>query len=137
MKLIILFITLSLYQGFGKEEREIRDVLNFQVECWNEGDIECFMEGYWKSEKLMFIGSKGITYGWQQTLDNYKKRYPTRDAMGTLEFDIKVVEPISDEFWHVIGQWSLQRKEDNPSGHFTLLFRKLDDQWVIVSDHTS
>ena len=137
MKLIILFITLSLYQGFGKEEREIRDVLNFQVECWNEGDIECFMEGYWKSEKLMFIGSKGITYGWQQTLDNYKKRYPTRDAMGTLEFDIKVVEPISDEFLHVIGQWSLQRKEDNPSGHFTLLFRKLDDQWVIVSDHTS
>lgn len=135
--LLFIFIISSTCIYSQQEEREIRAVLADQEECWNEGDIDCFMDGYWRSEQLTFVGKSGVTYGWQNTLDNYKKRYPDREAMGTLTFEIKLIEPLSEEFWHVIGKYNLDRQTDNPNGHFSLLFRKIDDQWVIVADHTS
>ncbi len=132
-----LFLFSISIQLFAQEEREIQEVLDYQVECWNDGNLECFMEGYWKSEKLVFIGKSGLTYGWENTLANYKKRYPDREAMGVLSFDIKIIEPLSEEFWFVVGKYNLDRKNDNPNGHFSLIFRKLDEEWVIVSDHSS
>lgn len=119
------------------DEQAIRAVMASQQECWNEGDLECFMDGYWKSDKLVFIGKSGVTYGWQQTLDNYKKGYPDRAAMGKLTFELLQLDPISEDFWSVIGKWSLERENDNPNGHFSLIFRRLGDEWVIISDHSS
>ena len=119
------------------DELAIREVMQNQEKCWNVGDLDCFMEGYWKSEKLVFVGSRGLTYGWQNTLDNYKKSYPTPEKMGTLTFEILIIEPLSDDFWSVVGKWSLERKDDSPSGHFSLIFRRLGNDWVIVSDHSS
>ena len=135
LTLILLFASINVV-GQG-EEKAIREVMSIQEECWNEGDLECFMEGYWKSEQLIFIGSSGVNYGWQKTLDNYKKSYPTKEKMGTLKFDILIMEPLSDDFWSVIGKWSLQRKDDNPHGFFSLIFRLIGEEWVIVSDHSS
>ena len=119
------------------DELAIREVMQNQEKCWNVGDLDCFMEGYWKSEKLVFVGSRGLTYGWQNTLDNYKRSYPTPEKMGTLTFEILIIEPLSDDFWSVVGKWSLERKDDSPSGHFSLIFRRLGNDWVIVSDHSS
>ncbi|MEM7298713.1 MAG: nuclear transport factor 2 family protein [Bacteroidota bacterium] len=135
-------ILLSLLPSFSLlsqslDEQAIRDVLADQQECWNEGDLECFMEGYWKSDKLVFIGKSGVTYGWQQTLDNYKKSYPDKSAMGKLTFDLLQMDPISDDFWSVIGKWNLERENGDLGGHFSLIFRRLGDEWVIVSDHSS
>ena len=132
----LILITHNLAQ-INTDERAIREVLAQQQECWNDGDLECFMEGYWKSDQLVFIGNSGVTYGWQKTLDNYKKSYPDKAAMGKLTFDLIIVEPLSEDFWTVIGRWSLQRSNDNPNGHFSLIFRRLGDDWVIVSDHSS
>lgn len=139
MKHLLCFILLIPYfnQAQSQIENEIRGVLASQVECWNAGDIDCYMDGYWRSDKLVFIGASGLTYGWTTTLENYKKRYPTLEAMGKLSFDISIIEPLSEDFWYVVGKFNLVRKNDNPNGYFTLIFRKIDDQWVIVSDHTS
>ncbi|NQZ75352.1 MAG: nuclear transport factor 2 family protein [Ekhidna sp.] len=121
----------------SSDELNIRKVLADQQACWNEGDLECFMEGYWKSDRLIFIGSKGVTYGWQKTLDNYKSSYPNRTAMGQLTFDLISLEPLSEDFWSVIGKWTLNRENDRLSGHFSLIFRRLGQEWVIISDHSS
>lgn len=136
---LLLFLPI-FFQSLAQvnpDEQAIRDVLSSQQDCWNSGDLECFMEGYWKSDQLIFIGSSGVTYGWQKTLDNYKKNYPDKQAMGKLTFDLIIVEPLSEDFWTVIGKWSLKRASDNPNGHFSLIFRRLDNEWVIVSDHSS
>ncbi len=137
----ILFLILSLIPAllFSQtiDEIAIRKVLAKQQTCWNAGNIDCFMEGYWKSEDLVFIGKSGVTYGWEKTLENYKNSYPDTESMGTLTFEILLLEPLSEDFWSVIGKWSLERKEDNPRGHFSLLFRRFEDEWVIVSDHSS
>lgn len=135
--IFLLFFSPAVLFSQNIDEQAIRTVMQNQQNCWNAGDLECFMEGYWKSEKLVFIGSKGLTYGWQQTLDNYKESYPTKEKMGNLTFELLILEPLSEDFWSVVGKWSLERKDDSPSGHFSLIFRRLGNDWVIVSDHSS
>lgn len=115
----------------------IREIMAAQESAWNQGDLEAFMEGYWKSDSLRFIGSRGLTYGWQQTLDNYKKGYPDLDAMGKLTFTILSVEQLSRRSAFVVGKWHLARKAGDLSGHYTLLWRKIKGKWVIVADHSS
>lgn len=114
----------------------ILDVLNNQQASWNKGDIDGFMEGYWKSDSLSFIGSRGVTNGWEQTLENYKKAYPDLKTMGRLQFEMIALNKISGSAYQMIGKYTLYRDEDEPSGYFTLLWRKIDEHWLIVSDQT-
>ncbi len=117
------------------EVNAIRAVLARQVADWNNFNIEGFMEGYWKSDSMMFVGSK-IAYGWDSTLARYKRSYPNADAMGKLRFEILKMQLIGDDACLITGKYFLQRKSDNPSGTFTLLFRKKKGRWVVVYDHT-
>jgi hypothetical protein len=107
-----------------------------QEMAWNNANIVGFMNYYWKSDSLKFIGSKGITYGWQKTYDNYVKGYPTKEAMGILTFIIKEITQLSKTSIYVVGQWDL-KKEKPSGGYFTLLWKKINGNWVIVADHTS
>ena len=121
----------------GGDEPAIRGILNEQTSAWNRGDIEGFMDGYWKNDSLMFIGKSGITYGWTNTLNNYKKGYPDMAAMGKLSFNIISVKKLSNEYYYVIGKWYLQRSIGDLSGHYTVLFKKENGWWVIIADHSS
>jgi hypothetical protein len=140
--LLLLFTTCqpSNQKGADKlnlnDEKSIREVLNKQVTAWNEGNIESFMQGYWKSDSLLFIGSK-ITNGWDSTLARYKRSYPDKAAMGNLRFEIMRIDFISSDSYLVTGKYFLKREKDSPSGVFTLLFRKKNGLWVVVYDHTA
>ena len=125
--------------GFSQtnDEVTIRQVLDSQTESWNKGDIKGFMQGYWKDDSLMFIGKNGIHWGWQTTLENYKKNYPDRAAMGKLSFDIILVKKLSPEYFYVVGKWMLSRSIGDLSGHYNLLFKKINGQWLIIADHSS
>ena len=114
----------------------IRKVMDDQAAAWNRGDVEGFMQGYWKSEKLTFVSSR-VTRGWQQTLDNYKRSYDTREKMGTLTFSDLEITILSKDAALVLGSWSLKRANDAPGGKFTLIFRKFKEGWRVVHDHTS
>lgn len=118
-------------------EAAIRKVMDDQVAAWNRGDLEAFMRGYWRSEKLAFVSGNKITRGWEATLDNYKRTYGTAEKMGKLEFSGLETNILSKDAATVLGSWSLQRTSDNPKGKFTLIFRKFKGGWRIVHDHTS
>lgn len=133
---LLFFISVSAI-GQTADEMEVRKILTRQNEAWNRGDLDAFMEGYWENDSLMFIGSSGITYGYKNTLANYKKRYPDTQAMGTLTFTLIRVRQLSPEYCLVTGQWHLQRSIGDAGGFFTLVFRKINRQWVIISDHSS
>jgi ketosteroid isomerase-like protein len=141
MKKIFLFAALVFFintiKAQSKDEVIIRSALETQRLAWNEGDVEKFMETYWKNDSLMFIGKSGITYGWQNTLENYKKGYPDTAAMGKLTFNILEVKRLSVLYFFVAGKWHLTRSIGNVEGHFTLIFKKVKNKWVIVSDHSS
>jgi len=136
-----LFLFLSqcvIAQDLPQDERtKIREVLMQQEAHWNTGNIEDFMQGYWQSDSLVFIGSEGLTYGWQTTLDNYRKRYPNRDAMGQLTFTVLKLEALGEGYALLLGKWYLQRKVGDIGGHFSLIWKKIDGKWYIITDHTS
>lgn len=109
-----------------------------QQQAWNQGDIEGFMSGYFNGPELRFVSGKKVTSGWQQTLDNYKKAYPGKEAMGTLEFSELQITCAGARRAIVSGAWNLSYPETPPAGgRFTLIFRKTKSNWKIVYDHTS
>ncbi|UOQ95931.1 nuclear transport factor 2 family protein [Hymenobacter sp. 5317J-9] len=119
-------------------QQAIREVLTTQAAAWNRGDIPGFMQGYWKSDSLVFIGRKGPTYGWQPTLDNYVKNYPNAAAMGQLDFSGLRITLLAPTAAQVVGQWHLARPvAGDVGGYFLLVLRQVDGQWKVVADHTN
>ena len=137
--LFIGFLTILSVSVFSQsqDEKEVRNVLAKQNAAWNRGDVDAFMVGYWENDSLMFIGKSGVTYGYKNTLANYKKNYPDTTAMGKLTFTLIQVKQLSPEYFHVTGKYYLTRTIGDVSGHFTLVFRKINGKWVVVSDHSS
>jgi ketosteroid isomerase-like protein len=119
------------------DEKEILDLLSQQTRAWNQGNIDAFMSAYWDSDSLMFIGKDGITYGYKPTSDRYKKSYSDTAKMGQLTFDILQKKRLSPEYYFIVGKFFLKRSVGDLSGHFTLLFRKINGKWMIVADHSS
>ncbi len=115
----------------------VLDVLDIQVEAWNDGDIDGFMAGYLRSEELRFTSGGEVRYGWRRTRQRYHERYPDRAAMGTLAFEDLDVRVLSGHAALVFGRFRLTRESDEPTGLFTLLLEQHGDRWFIVADHTS
>jgi len=139
--LLILFIggaSLAMAQAdFRSDSSSVVDKLFVQQACWNNGDIDCFMETYWKSDSLKFIGKDGITYGWQATIDRYKSKYPDQSYMGTLSFNVLALEYLGSNTLMLVGKWDLKRTMGDVGGHFTLIWKRISGEWVIIADHTS
>ena len=130
--LFLLSLTLS-----AQDDADIRLVLTKQQNAWNEGDIDGFMDHYWKSDSLRFMTKEKVTRGWKNTLERYKKGYPDKQTMGKLDFDILSVEQLANDAAIVTGHWKVTAGSEVSEGHFNLLFRKKQNRWVIVLDHTS
>ena len=140
MKKLLLCATVLLWFGSmakSQDKEAILKVLHTQEQAWNAGDIDRFMEGYLKSDSLMFVGSSGPTYGYETVKANYKKNSPGKSGMGKLTFTIKKVELLCGDTAFVMGAFHLKRDQDEPKGHFTLIFKKFKDGWKIISDHSS
>ena len=138
--IIIMFTALGVKADNTIKEKEIEkinELLDMQVKAWNKGNLNKFMDTYWKSEDLIFVGSGGVTYGWQRTYDNYKNNYPNKRAMGNLRFNILDIRKIDKKSIFVIGRFFLTRNSTNVDGHFTLVVQKKKRKWRIVSDHSS
>ncbi|MBO9152937.1 YybH family protein [Chitinophaga sp. GCM10012297] len=143
MRSLVIIIAISAISALNPlraqdpEVSRIKALMDVQVNAWNQGNIEGFMETYWKSDSLLFIGKKGVTYGWQATLDNYKKSYPGKEGMGSLSFNLLEFKKLSPDVYFVVGKWELKRTIGDLSGHFSILLRKINGEWKIVADHSS
>lgn len=137
--LFSLLFLFFLLEGYAQpsDKDQILKLLEDQRLAWNKGDVEEYMQGYVKSDSLLYVGKTGPKYGWSNTLNNYKKSYPDKQAMGYLSFDIKDVKILSPEYAFVLGAWKLKREKDEPGGYFTLIVRKIKGEWKVISDHSS
>lgn len=135
---VFCFIALVALFGCSKavSHLEIRAVLARQVAAWNCGDIEGFMEGYWKSDQMLFTSPTSTTKGWRATLERYRQRYPSIREMGRLKFDDLVVRPTNRDAADVTGRYRLDTQGGIKTGRFELTFRRIDGAWVITGDHT-
>lgn len=133
---VTLFVLSSMF-CLAQDKAAILKVMQTQETAWNKGDIPGFMQGYWKSDSLTFIGKSGPEHGWQTTLDHYIKAYPDKSTMGQLTFSNLNIKMLDANNAFVIGSWQLKRAKGDVGGWFTLLFRKIKGEWKIVVDHTS
>ena len=131
------------FQGYAqnpislKDSLDIMKVMKIQEIAWNNGDIDAFMEGYLKSEELVFSGKSGPVYGWDNTKKRYYISYPNTQVMGKLKFTVKKIRSVSLNSAFLIGEYYLKRTTQDSYGHFTLLWKKVNNNWLIISDHTS
>ena len=135
----LLFVfanTKSQDHAYTKSEtiKTIEKKMDVQQKAWNNGDLEGFMQGYWKSDSLKFYGSNGLTKGWQNTLDNYKRGYPTKAETGTLNFVINDVSRIENNNFWVMGEYHLKREVGDADGVFIIIFKNINGEWKIVAD---
>ena len=138
--LLGLCCTLLLHTTSFAQDKDvfaIRHMLIDQVAAWNSGSIDGYMKGYWDSDSMLFIGSKGPRYGYEATLKRYKEAYPDAAHMGKLTTHIKSMERLSDDYFFIVGTWALARKAGDVDGSYTLLVRRIKGEWVIVCDHSS
>ena len=134
----LVLLTMPTRAQSAADRKVILETLKRQSSDWNNGRTDQFMRTYWPSDSLTFVGRAGVTYGYTETLANYKKRYPDRASMGTLKFDILQLDFPAQNVAYVIGAWHLTRPQlGDANGHFTLLWRKIKNRWLIVSDHSS
>jgi ketosteroid isomerase-like protein len=141
-----LFSVISIFIAFQtyaqspislKDSLQIMKVMKFQENAWNNGDIAAFMEGYLKSEELVFSGKSGPVYGWDNTKKRYYISYPNTQVMGKLKFTVKKIRLVSSNTAFLIGEYYLKSTTQDSNGHFTLLWKKVNNNWLIISDHTS
>ena len=137
----LMFLVSCADHNSGAGKTEILAAMASQEKAWNNGDIDGFMQGYWKNDSLMFISGDHVSYGWQQVTDNYKAKYGSKELMGDLTFEIIRLEQLSSTAYVMIGSWKLDRHvgEENTviQGKYSLIWRLVDGNWVIVIDHTS
>jgi ketosteroid isomerase-like protein len=136
----VLLLLLLLWSSYGITQKSdslaILKMLEQQTTDWNKGDLESFMSSYWKHDSLMFISRNGVTYGWENALNNYQRSFPDTAAMGKLSFDILQVKQLSSEYFFVTGKWMLRRTAGDLNGLYTLVIRKINGSWKIIVDHS-
>ena len=140
-KVLFLLLTCNLVSAqkivSKKDSLSIVNILFNQQQNWNNGDIDAFMEGYMKTNKLVFSGASGPIYGWESTSNRYKKTYSNRILMGKLKFDVLNMSRLSSDVVQLQGKFYLTREIEDSSGYFTLTWLKRNGKWLIISDHTS
>ena len=134
---LIAFLFLISTTLFAQDRQALIKIMNESQTAWNKGDINTFMQYYWKSDSVTFIGKTGPLYGWQNTLNRYKKAYPNKATMGKLTFGLLKISILDKENAFILGSWHLDRKSGAVGGYFTLWFKKFNGEWKIVCDHTS
>jgi len=119
---------------------DVEQVLKASQAAWNRGDLTAFASYYDDSPDTTFIGREVVRGGVKAILARYRHAYPTREAMGTLEFSEITVRPLADSVALATGKFSLLRSSaggGDASGRFTLILQRKAGKWKIIHDHTS
>jgi ketosteroid isomerase-like protein len=132
--LVLCFLSFASVSAQNNDIKAINDILIEQQKAWSNHDLEGFMQGYWKSDSLTYFSRGKITKGWQTTLDNYKKGYPTKAQTGNLQFKISEIKKISDNAYYVMGEYFLSREVGDANGTFMIVFQKIAGEWKIIAD---
>lgn len=116
-------------------------VLQRQTEGWNRGDLEAFCSVY--DEDATFVSPSGVVRGRGAVLERYRKRYPDREAMGTLRLDVQEARAASApeaaggvQGVSIVARWRLTYPGKPEASGLTLLVLRprSDGQWQIVQD---
>jgi len=134
---VLLFSCKQVERDDGSGLSAIEAAMAEQERSWSNGDIEGFMEHYEKSDDLSFASKNGLTKGYSTLLNRYRESYPGKEEMGELIFELLEHRALGKDHMIVVGSWKLLNNQNNPSGYFSLVWKKTSTGWKIIHDHTS
>jgi len=138
---ILVLVACGTDKPVNEVPSEVASKMAAQEAAWNAGDIPSFMDiAYWQDDALLFVGSKGPTYGFAATLNNCLKSYAWPGEVGQLRVELLEWKTLGTKDGFLLGSWALDRGDamEDLSGHFTLTWElKPDVGWVIIADHSS
>lgn len=135
--MVVIMITAPLWAGDKENDfKTIRSIMDGQVKEWNNGNIDGFMAGYWKSREFTFQSGNKRLIGYEQLRAMYKKNY-AGEKMGRLEFTDIEMKKLAEGLVLVIGRWRVTTKDEVKEGLFTLVLRRFKEGWKIIHDHSS
>lgn len=121
-----------------KIREQVSSAMSQSLTCWNNGDLECFMDGYVHSDKTLFISGDKFIYGWQNSYDHYKKKYGNdKKGMGHLQITIEDINPMDSSHAYLTGKWNLVTESKEYNGVTSLIFQKTNNKWQIILDHSN
>ena len=136
----VIMLALGVSAAASDSQTEaMRATLDAQAKAWNAGDLEGFMNGYLKTEDLVFTSGSNVRRGWETTFRNYREHYGNApETMGHLSFSKLEFHSLGEDAAWVLGRWDLEFADGSrPGGIFTLVMQKVDGEWLVVHDHTS
>ena len=122
-----------------QQELDIVKLLIAQQKAWNDGDLVAYASAYKDSPDILFVGGQ-VLRGYASLLEDYRRNYPNKEAMGTLNFTEPEVHPLDANFAICLGKYKLERSKKaggNAEGLFSLVLEKTPQGWKIVLDHTT
>jgi hypothetical protein len=137
LPLVVLLLTFSCKTTkpiATDDVAQIRSILVAQQKAWSDNDLEGFMSGYWQSDELTYFSGGKITKGWNTTLANYQRNYPSKKETGALNFEIANITKINKDAYWVMGSYFLTRSAGDANGTFMIVFKRINGEWKIIGD---
>jgi len=108
--------------------------LEKQAADWNRGDLDAFCAIY--AEDAIFVSPSGVRRGKAEVLAGYKRKYTSREVMGTLSFEfLDARVAAGGKAVTVAARWILRKPKDKDASGYTLLALQLQGtSWTIVQD---
>ena len=119
------------------DPQRIRAVFESGCAAWNRGDIDGYLAVYWNSDNVRWISDGTVVYGFETIASAYKDRFDSPDNMGTLEVADLDIQLLGENDALVFGAWIQTTHADRRHGVFTDHVKKINGEWLIVSDHSS
>jgi uncharacterized protein (TIGR02246 family) len=131
----ILILTASIAMA-QSDEAAIRAVIQKELDTWNSGDIEGYVNLYAPVDSVRMIYNGGEVIGKENILQFYKKHWP-KDRMGRLEFTDVRLERVSPEYFYTQGHFHVTQADGKKvKGRFSGLMKKIDGKWYLYTDHS-
>ncbi|WP_264553201.1 YybH family protein [Flavobacterium sp. N2038] len=136
--LFLVFLLMLSFKGICQDKisQQVLERLKAQQTCWNNGDLEGYLNFYAPVDSVRMIYSGGVVYGKNNITDFYKKYWP-KERMGKLTMTDFVIEPLSKKDAFVNAKFSVEAPNGkNSSGQFSGIMRKIKDVWYLYVDHS-
>jgi uncharacterized protein (TIGR02246 family) len=145
---IFLGVALGAADGPPALVGEVPAFLDDQAAAWTRGDLEGFCSSY--LDDVTFVSPSGLARGRSEVLERYRKKYPTKAAMGELTLEVLEARPgplpvdapdggraPAPVVATVVARWRLDypgTERATAEGHTLLVLHRTGAGWRIAQD---
>ena len=140
INITVLLCIVVLYPGLAwsqsSDERKIREVMQREIDTWNSGDVEGYVDLYAPVDSVRMLYNGGAVYGKANILAFYKKYWP-KEKMGQLSFTDISLERLSSRYYFTSGHFHVKQPDGKEiKGRFSGLMKKIKGKWYLSTDHS-